>query len=88
MSCSSDHTDADAALLDMDGVREEAIRLLGVAIHYADLAQGHLQISDDAGALWDLTLFREHAIKALQRFKPVQAAMKERVRQSHLEATQ
>jgi hypothetical protein len=41
--------------------REESHQNLSLAMHYARLAQGHLEIADDAGAIWDLQCFADHA---------------------------
>jgi hypothetical protein len=55
--------------------REESHRNLDLAMHYARLAQGHLEIADDAGAIWDLQCFADHARAALREFKAVRALM-------------
>jgi hypothetical protein len=55
--------------------REESHRNLALAIHYAGLAQGHLEIADNAGAIWDLQCFADHARAALREFKAVRAIM-------------
>jgi hypothetical protein len=55
--------------------REESHRSLALAVHYARLAQGHLEIADDAGAIWDLQCFADHARAALREFKTVRAVM-------------
>ena len=55
--------------------REESHTNLALARHYAELAQGHLEVADDPGALWSLQRFAEHARAALRQFKAVQALM-------------
>jgi hypothetical protein len=55
--------------------RQECHGNLALARHYADLAQGHLEVADDPGALWSLQLFADHARAALRQFKAVQALM-------------
>ncbi|MDI9846562.1 hypothetical protein QM467_00660 [Rhodoblastus sp. 17X3] len=55
--------------------REESHSNLAMAMHYARLAQGHLEIADDAGAIWDLQCFADHARAALREFKTVRAVM-------------
>jgi hypothetical protein len=55
--------------------REESHQNLALAAHYARLAQGHLEIADDAGAVWDLQCFADHARAALREFKAVRAIM-------------
>jgi hypothetical protein len=55
--------------------REEAHTNLAMAMHYGRLAQGHLEIADDAGAIWDLQCFADHARAALREFKTVRAMM-------------
>jgi hypothetical protein len=55
--------------------REESHQNLALAMHYARLAQGHLEIADDAGAIWDLQCFADHARSALREFKTVRAIM-------------
>jgi hypothetical protein len=55
--------------------REESHLNLAMAMHYARLAQGHLEIADDAGAIWDLQCFADHARAALREFKTVRAIM-------------
>ena len=48
---------------------------LALAAHYANLAQGHLEVADDPGALWSLQRFADHARAALREFKVVRAIM-------------
>ncbi len=55
--------------------RKESHLNLALAAHYANLAQGHLEVADDPGALWTLQRFAEHARAALREFKAVQALM-------------
>lgn len=55
--------------------REESHRNLALAVHYAGLAQGHLEIADDAGAIWDLQCFADHARAAIREFKTVRTIM-------------
>jgi hypothetical protein len=55
--------------------RGESYQNLALAMHYARLAQGHLEIADDAGAIWDLQCFADHARAALREFKTVRAIM-------------
>lgn len=62
--------------------REESHINLAQAMHYARLAQGHLEIADDAGAIWDLQCFADHARAALREFKTVRAIMAASVQMS------
>ena len=55
--------------------REESHLNLALAAHYANLAQGHLEVADDPGALWTLQHFADHARAALRQFKVVQTLM-------------
>lgn len=55
--------------------REESHLNLALAAHYANLAQGHLEVADDPGALWSLQRFADHARAALREFKVVRAIM-------------
>ena len=64
---------------DLADAREEAWRLFGAAAHYLRCAQSHLEIADDAGALWDVQHAREYFKTALKAFGPARAAMRQRV---------
>lgn len=55
--------------------RRETFQLLGTAGFYLDLAQGHLEIGDDAGALYDLANLREYVVKAIVEFRPLRDAL-------------
>jgi hypothetical protein len=59
--------------------REESHINLALAAHYANLAQGHLEVADDPGARYTLQRFAEHARAALRGFKTVGAIMAEPV---------
>lgn len=50
-------------------MREECFGRLGEARHYADLAQGFLQIGDDCGAFYAFQQFVENARAAQREIK-------------------
>ncbi len=56
-------------------LREECFIQLGMARHYADLAQGFLQIGDDAGAVYAFQRFLENARAAARDMKTVRTIM-------------
>jgi hypothetical protein len=65
---------------DLAYARDETHALLATAEHYCRCARLHLEIADDAVALYDIIGAQEHFALALTAFKPVRDALNERGR--------
>ena len=56
--------------------REETYRLLQSVIHYSSCAQMHLEIADDAIAIYDIVAARGYFISAIRALEPIRAAIR------------
>lgn len=62
--------------------REAAAEEFSIAAHYAGLIVGHLQVGDDAGAIWSMEQFKQAGRRAFAAFSPIREAIRQRGREA------
>ena len=59
--------------------RERAWHNYGAAAHYLRLVQGHLELGDDAGAIWSRKMVSDYLQAAERDYEPARKSFHERI---------